>query len=336
MKKIPVFLLAMATAASITSCAISCPAEDPNLSETVGGECNLGGMQIPNPVKSYSEPEEIATILGFTVRPFAEAENVRYSTISDDIAQVNFSRDGVEYTLRANDENTDFSGVYTPVKSEEYRFVTYVWDECIQFTTKTLTDGNFLITWKNSQKEIYYSLYVEGSPKNLESIVNEIGSNNSPFLKDEKEIMKEIPFEFTEIRTNAMKYDEALTYPDTAVITTKDGLNAYYEANKENFYLERVEKVYSDTTIGFLDEADKYDEEFFEENALILVVLENGSGSIRQKVTSVKTSDSSTWVRIKNIVPEICTDDMANWHLFITVPKAELLSENIEVVFEKF
>lgn len=335
MKKLPIFLLAMATAASITSCAISCPAEDPDLGETLGGEGGLGGMQIPNPVKSYAEPEDIAAVLGFTVRTFAEAENVRYSTISDNIAQVKFSLDGIEYSLRANDENTDFSGVYTPVKSEEYRFVTYAWDECIQFTTKTLTDGNFLITWKNSQKEVYYSLYVEGTPENLESLVNEIGANNSPFLKDEKEIMKEIPFEFTEIRTNAMN-DGTRAYPGTAVITSKDELNAYYEENKENYYLERVEKVYADTTIGFRDEADKYDDKFFEKNALILVVLENGSGSIRQEVISVKSSNSSTWVRIKHIVPELCTADMANWHLFITVPKTELLSENIEVMFEKF
>lgn len=64
------------------------------------------------------------------------------------------------------------------------------------------------------------------------------------------------------IRTNG--YHEGTEYPLVKIIRSVDELNAYYKANKDMYDLERRDKVYSDTTIGFLNACDKYDKAYFE------------------------------------------------------------------------
>lgn len=63
------------------------------------------------------------------------------------------------------------------------------------------------------------------------------------------------------IRTNGG--DESVSFPDVWVISSREELERYYEDKRETFDLERREKVYADSTIGFLDACDKYDDVFF-------------------------------------------------------------------------
>lgn len=63
-------------------------------------------------------------------------------------------------------------------------------------------------------------------------------------------------FEAQYIRTNGGPEDG---YPYHTVISSRAELEAYYEAYKDIYSLERRETVYSDSTIGFLDACDKYD-----------------------------------------------------------------------------
>ena len=137
---------------------------------------------------------------------------------------------------------------------------------------------------------------------------------------------KAIDFKAQYIRTNASSYDgdnENLLW-----ITSVEELNDYYEQNKDKYYLESVDNPASDQTIGFVDAVKKYDEAFFEKNDLILVVLEEPSGSNRHEVTSVDLFASlldriAYFIQpnIKRIVPEVGTCDMANWHIIIEVDK---------------
>ena len=126
-------------------------------------------------------------------------------------------------------------------------------------------------------------------------------------------------FDAQYIRTNG--YHDNVKYPKVTVITSKDELDEYYNANKDLYFLDHVDKVYSDTTIGFIDACEKYDNEYFEDNILILVLLEEGSGSIRHEVKSVKTSGSNVEIDIEVNIPEECTDDMAEWHIMIEADK---------------
>lgn len=133
------------------------------------------------------------------------------------------------------------------------------------------------------------------------------------------------------IRTNG--YHEDVEYPVVKIIRSVDELNAYYNENKERYDLERNNKVYSDTTIGFLDACDKYDEAYFEDQILVMVLLEEGSGSIRHNVDNIKLgSDGKIYISIRRDVPEVGTDDMAEWHILIEPEKDINVANDSDVV----
>jgi hypothetical protein len=137
------------------------------------------------------------------------------------------------------------------------------------------------------------------------------------------------------IRTDG--YSENRNYPYHVVIDSKEELEDYYEANKELFDLARNEVVYSDNTIGFLDACDKYDDSYFENRNLVLIILEEGSGSVRHEITdvSVRSDENGAslgWdISINKIVPEIGTDDMAQWHLFLEVQTGNIITDEDSV-----
>ena len=129
-------------------------------------------------------------------------------------------------------------------------------------------------------------------------------------------LLNSVDFDAQYIRTDG--YREGVRYPIVTVIHSPEELNAYYETNKDIYSLERrTGTIYSDSTVGFLDACDKYGAEYFEDRILVLVLLEEGSGSVRHKVEGVSSSDGELQIDIKTIVPEICTDEMAEWHIFI-------------------
>ena len=138
-------------------------------------------------------------------------------------------------------------------------------------------------------------------------------------------------FEAQYIRTNGGS-DEA-SYPYHTVISSKAELDAYYEANKDLYDLERRETVYSDSTIGFLDACDKYDDAYFERQNLVLIVLQEGSGSIRHEITDVRRHmENGGWdITIDRKVPEVGTDDMAQWHLFLEVQMGDMIKPAVDL-----
>ena len=120
-----------------------------------------------------------------------------------------------------------------------------------------------------------------------------------------------IDFDAQYIRTNG--YHEDAKYPVVKIIRSVRELSEYCEANKENYDL-----VYPYSGIGFLDACDKYDDAWFEDHILVMVLLEEGSGSIRHEVRSVHMSaDGHCQIYIDRIVPECGTCDMAEWHILI-------------------
>ena len=139
------------------------------------------------------------------------------------------------------------------------------------------------------------------------------------YLPDGYTYTRDAFFDVQYIRTNG--YREEMEYPMVKIIRSRDELNAYYEEYKDDYYLERKEQVFADTTIGFLDACDRYNEEYFKDQILILVLLEEGSGSIRHEVSKVrvkeKKGERTVNISINTRVPETVTDDMAQWHLLI-------------------
>lgn len=135
------------------------------------------------------------------------------------------------------------------------------------------------------------------------------------------------------IRTNACT--EFVEFPSAVIINSRSELDTYYNDFKDVFYLGHVEKVYSDTTIGFSDACEKYGSEYFTDKYLVFIRLEEGSGSIRHEVTGVFYSNGNLDVKIDSLQPSEQTCDMAAWHIILELDKKYAVSEieniNIEV-----
>ena len=130
--------------------------------------------------------------------------------------------------------------------------------------------------------------------------------------------------------------NESSQYPSYVIIHSRDELEQYYDNYKEIYDLEHHGQVYSDTTIGFLDAIEQYDDAFFADRDLIILVLEEGSGSIRHEVNGIRPYYDNTWqLTVRRITPEVCTDDMAQWHLLIEVQK-NLIAEDETIVVDVF
>lgn len=133
------------------------------------------------------------------------------------------------------------------------------------------------------------------------------------------------------IRTDG--YMDGAVFPRVCIIRSYEELNDYYKDNKDTFDLERKDKVYADTTIGFLDACDRYDETYFESKYLVFVLLEEGSGSIQHDVTQVgMTQSGQLSVNINSIVPEVGTCDMAQWHIILELNRNAEVSRETDVL----
>ncbi len=75
----------------------------------------------------------------------------------------------------------------------------------------------------------------------------------------------------------------------------------------------------------------KYDQQYFQDNALVLVALTEGSGSISHEVTAYKVTDNAIVINIKRYSPETLTDDMAYWHILVEIEKGDYSNKKIEL-----
>ena len=106
-------------------------------------------------------------------------------------------------------------------------------------------------------------------------------------------------------------------YNDESVMILKsvNELNTYKDSIKQrlqdHYYLEEnVDMPFSD-----------YNDSYFEENILYVALIVEGSGSVRHNVLDIECDNNTMTVTIERLVPECGTCDMAQWHLFVEVPK---------------
>ena len=119
-------------------------------------------------------------------------------------------------------------------------------------------------------------------------------------------------FEAQYVRTDG--YHENVGYPVVTVVSSRAALDAYFEENRGLYELSRGEQAGSAS--GFAGAIKKYDDDWFASHQLVIVLLEESSGSIRHEVESVTAGDSPSIV-IHRLVPEVGTCDMAEWHILI-------------------
>lgn len=110
-----------------------------------------------------------------------------------------------------------------------------------------------------------------------------------------------------------------MKYPVVKLINSDEELTRYYDENKNLYDFSHKEKVYVDTTIGFVDAIEQYDAAWFTDHQLIIVLLEEGSGSVRHAVAGVDVEEKA--VTIYRLEPEVGTADMAEWHILIGIDR---------------
>lgn len=140
-------------------------------------------------------------------------------------------------------------------------------------------------------------------------------------------VTEKIDFDVQYIRTGLQNF--AGDFPVVSIIGSVDELNAYYEANKDTFCLDYRENSSTD----YLDACEKYNAEFFANNALVFIVLEEGSGSTSHNVESVKADTNGTiYINILSVEPEVGTCDMAYWHIMTEIPKISVPAEADNII----
>lgn len=165
---IPLVLVSL-TVFTFSGC--SKPAENTAKTTTDGTKTeNVESM--PNPVVERASSEEINAAIGFTFESLpANITDVKYSTISNNLAQVTFTSDGVVYTVRKADPNIDnVSGVYTDFKHGE----TKTNPSGIAVIYQNNDDGMGLAVWKTDN--FIYSVYCQTgfNAAAMEAIVNAV------------------------------------------------------------------------------------------------------------------------------------------------------------------
>ena len=109
----------------------------------------------------------------------------------------------------------------------------------------------------------------------------------------------------------SLGYNGDGSYPYTKTVTTL--------AEWQSLYLGCYASLISDS--GFTEGLAALDEAFFAEQSLLILYLEEGSGSYRHRVDQVIVEDGTVTVTLATLMPEIGTCDMAYWAILIPIDK---------------
>lgn len=114
-------------------------------------------------------------------------------------------------------------------------------------------------------------------------------------------------------------------YPTVKKIASREELDAYIEANKD---LYSVESNYKE----LYKEADEtYTAEWFKDHQLVVVLVGEGSGSIRHQVSDVSADE----IQITRLSEQAMTADMAAWAIAIELDKSVTISDNVSVTLSR-
>ncbi len=143
----------------------------------------------------------------------------------------------------------------------------------------------------------------------------------------ENSVPQYVDFDAQYIRSKTTHDD--VRRPVMAVINSVEELSEYQGTIKDLFTRKRHDNPEPDFNF---EAFDKYNAEFFENRALVVVFLQEGSGSIRHNIESVVNANGKMYINIRAIHPEICTADLAWWHIVTEIPKDKAPESAADVV----
>jgi hypothetical protein len=130
-------------------------------------------------------------------------------------------------------------------------------------------------------------------------------------------------FDAQYVLTNITGKQYPIGFPQKHVITSRDELDSYIEENQDIYQLSNSDEI------SFVGAAEKYTAKWFDTHKLLLVAFEEYSGLIRHEVTHV-CEDA---VRIKSIIPETRTNDIATWHIMIELDKDAAIADDVDIIY---
>ena len=116
--------------------------------------------------------------------------------------------------------------------------------------------------------------------------------------------------------------------PQKYMFETASDFRSFVEKNEEMV----TQSKQHPSEMNLEDAQKKYDDKWFENHDLIIVLLQEGSGSIRYSVTSIDTQ----MIKIMQRIPELGTADMAGWAILIELNKGSKIDINkVKVVLNE-
>jgi len=106
-------------------------------------------------------------------------------------------------------------------------------------------------------------------------------------------------------------------YPYVVIVQSAEELTDYISTNDKDYNFGTRESTDTVESGGLLTTSEAYDDAFFSKNALLIVVVQEPSGSNRHEFLGFGEKNE---IRIRRIVPEVGTTDMADWHILIELP----------------
>jgi hypothetical protein len=115
-------------------------------------------------------------------------------------------------------------------------------------------------------------------------------------------------------------YNSSKEYPIITICKSKGDLKEH-EAKVKGLTVSKLCYVSENNDVNL----SKYNDEFFTKKALIVITLDESSGSVRHNVKKVVKDSNEITVAIERKVPELGTADMAEWNIYI-----ELNAEDVD------
>lgn len=137
-------------------------------------------MQIVNPMKK-STPQEIIETIGVKFNEPKNVSEIKYFIISNQVAQMNFIKDGISFTARIKPANQfeDISGMYFNWNNEQDCKIAWCSGK-IYFMNDAENKNPGICIWYDVAPGLMYSLSMDdkSNPEILLSLANEIYHKN--------------------------------------------------------------------------------------------------------------------------------------------------------------
>lgn len=145
---------------------------------------------------------------------------------------------------------------------------------------------------------------------------------NNPFTTDISSTnytYTDIPYISNEVHSHL--YFEGYNNPNVDIIKSTSDLTKYTNKYKDDKLASTL---------------NKYTNDYFNNNVLVIVTVQENSGSITDKVERVAKIDNTNALSIfvNRSFPEIGTEDMAMWHLLVEINKTDFNGINNVAVFD--